>query len=106
MRIVIDIPEEIYNHTQEYEVGGFSQENDTKLFMAIKNGTPLPKGHGRLIDADELKKDNEEYIIQCPVRSEDDRQNKMVEWINEDITNAPTIIEGVRANEKNKTVFS
>ena len=54
MQIVIDIPEEIYNHTQEYEVGGFNQENDTKLFMAIKNSTPLPKEHGRLIDADEI----------------------------------------------------
>lgn len=49
MQIVIDIPEEIYSHTQEYEVGGFNRENDTKLFMAIKNGTPLPKSHGRLI---------------------------------------------------------
>ena len=55
MKIVIDIPEEIYNHTQEYEVGGFNQENDTKLFMAIKNGISLPKGHGRLIDADSMK---------------------------------------------------
>lgn len=25
------------------------------LYDAIKNGTPLPKGHGRLIDADALK---------------------------------------------------
>ena len=56
MQIVIDIPEELYKHTQEYESGGFSQENDSKLFMAIKKGTLLPKGHGRLIDADALKK--------------------------------------------------
>ena len=41
-KVLIDIPEEIYNHTQEYEVGGFNQENDTKLFMAIKNGILLP----------------------------------------------------------------
>ena len=54
MKIVIDIPEEIYNHTQEYEVGGFNQENDTKLFMAIKNGIPLPKGHGDLVDRDKV----------------------------------------------------
>lgn len=50
MKLVIDIPDEIYNHTQVYEVGGFNQENDMKLFNAIKNATPLPKGHGRLID--------------------------------------------------------
>lgn len=41
MKRIIDIPEEIYSHTQEYEVGGFNQENDTKLFMAIKNSIPL-----------------------------------------------------------------
>lgn len=57
MQIVIEIPAEIYSHTQEYEVGGFNQENDTKLFMAIKNGTPLPKGHGRLGDLDALEKE-------------------------------------------------
>ena len=54
IELVIKVSEEIYNHTQEYEVGGFNQENDTKLFMAIKNSIPLPKGHGRLIDADAL----------------------------------------------------
>ena len=54
MQIVIDIPEGIYKHTQDYEIGGFSQENDAKIFTAIKHGTQLPKGHGRLIDADKL----------------------------------------------------
>ncbi|MBO4847080.1 MAG: hypothetical protein J5525_12420 [Lachnospiraceae bacterium] len=57
IELVIKINEEIYNHTQEYEVGGFNQENDTKLFVAIKNGTPLPKGHGRLGDLDALEKE-------------------------------------------------
>lgn len=27
------------------------------LLRSVRNGTPLPKGHGRLIDADELKND-------------------------------------------------
>ena len=62
MQIVIDIPEEIYSHTQEYEVGGFNRENDTKLFMAIKNGTPLPKGHGRLKDEDAIIKAIEDRV--------------------------------------------
>ena len=38
MQIAIDIPEGIYKHTQEYEIGGFSQENDAKIFTAIKHG--------------------------------------------------------------------
>lgn len=45
MKLVIDIDEELYNHTQEFDEGCFNQENDTKLFNAIKNGTPIPKGH-------------------------------------------------------------
>jgi hypothetical protein len=49
MQIVIDIPEETYeywkNHSHEYV-----------LAEAIKNGTPLPKGHGDLIDREELLK--------------------------------------------------
>ena len=51
MQIVIDIPEE------EYEV--ILNNNYVAvcacphlLSKAIKNGTPLPKGHGRLIDFD------------------------------------------------------
>ena len=60
IELVIKIDEEIYQHTREYEVGGFNIENDTKLFIAIKNGKPLPKGHGRLIDADSIVKKMEE----------------------------------------------
>ena len=62
MEIVIKIDEKIYNHTQKYEVGGFNRENDTKLFMAIKNGTPLQKGHGRLFDERDIVNGNYEVI--------------------------------------------
>lgn len=65
IELIIKISEEIYNHTQEYEVGGFNQENDTKLFMAIKNGKPLPKGHGRLGDLDIIKKEMQNYHDDC-----------------------------------------
>ena len=49
MKIVIDIPEETYHKikTGLYDYGDMN--------IIIKNGTPLPKNHGRLIDADELK---------------------------------------------------
>ena len=63
VELAIKIPEEIYNHTQEYEVGGFNQENDTKLFIAIKNGTPLPKEHGALKDADKIKASMFAYMM-------------------------------------------
>lgn len=38
MRLVIDIPEEIVRTIRENNVGNF-------VYKAIKNGTPLPKGH-------------------------------------------------------------
>lgn len=98
MQIVIDIPEEIYSHTQEYEVGGFNQENDTKLFIAIKNGTPLPEVHGRLIDADYLRDvillhnfhgNNKNIVPYADRRGYRLRQRE----VDEGIINAPTIIQ-------------
>ena len=53
MQIVIDIPEDVYKDIQSLD-----WKNTGRLFSeewkAIHNGTPLPKGHGRLIDADVL----------------------------------------------------
>jgi hypothetical protein len=55
---------------------------------AIKNGTPLPKGHGRLIDADELKSHiNRENYKGFRIRSDGVVAFKYY------INNAPTIIE-------------
>lgn len=50
MQIVIDISEQIYlNAKADILCGG------DILVKAIKNGTPLPKGHGRLKDVDNIK---------------------------------------------------
>ena len=48
MPIVIDIPIEQYNEIVYNDVD--------KLREIIKNGTPLPKGHGKLIDSNILKR--------------------------------------------------
>lgn len=50
IELVIKIPEELYKAT----INGLNAEEIWDLRVAIKNGTPLPKGHGRLIDADDL----------------------------------------------------
>ena len=52
MKIVIDIPEEYYEAIKE-----ISDSQSTTDMLIIKNGTPLPKGHGRLIDADAYRKE-------------------------------------------------
>ena len=54
MQIVIDIPESILNTIQADEM--ISREQLAVLQVHILSGTPLPKGHGRLIDADEVIK--------------------------------------------------
>ena len=51
MQIVIDIPEEIYERIitktdYAYDV--------MRTIRAVERGKVLPKGHGRLIDADEM----------------------------------------------------
>ena len=53
MQIVIDIPEDVYKRTVFYRE--FKDLNDcVTTIKALENGIPLPKGHGRLIDADRL----------------------------------------------------
>ena len=49
MKIVIDIPETVYS---EFIAGTQSMKNDVIILNAVFDGTPLPKGHGRLIDSD------------------------------------------------------
>ena len=46
MKLVIDIPEEVYKSIQENDYCGISNGD---MYNAVKNGTPLPKGHGDLI---------------------------------------------------------
>ena len=56
MKIVIDIPEEMYQKIKETSriISGrrSGRSFDYILFNAINTGTPLPKGHGRLKDVD------------------------------------------------------
>ena len=68
MKVVIDIPDHIYNTV--VDTGKFFpyRFNTTK---AIKNGTPIPKGCGDMIDKDEYVADIKEHyfdndtVIRC-----------------------------------------
>lgn len=83
MKIVIDIDEETYKNIQSLDWKNgerwYSEE-----WKAIHHGTPLPKGHGRLIDADALNLDYE-------VEMADDW--KTAHEIANCVKYAPTIIE-------------
>ncbi len=80
MEIVIKIPEDVYKRTLFYRE--FRDLNDcVTTIKALENGIPLPKGHGRLIDENDLMPDSD-Y---------DDGEYFAVSI--EAIKDAPTIIE-------------
>lgn len=78
MKLIIDISEETYNEVC-WRGLQLCPRGDKELVNAIKNGTPLPKGHGDLIDRKALL--NRPY-----------EKGGFVEWYDE-IKHAPTIIE-------------
>ena len=50
MELVINISEDLYNAIMRVKNGKFPHHLSNAEY-AIANGTPLPKGHGELIDA-------------------------------------------------------
>lgn len=51
MQVLIEIPDEEYKKISNSNP---SYADDFSIYYAIKNGVSLPKGHGRLIDAERL----------------------------------------------------
>lgn len=78
MKIVIDINEKDYQAIKNGHIP-FS------VLDAIKNGTPLPEHHGRLIDADCVKNTLDIYVI-------NEYNGQFIR--RSDIDTIPTIIEG------------
>ena len=87
MQIVIDIPDEKYEEIMLYTQYSTPVEL-THFEEVVKNGTPIPKGHGRLIDAELLDKKRIDYIVDGYANDADDcAEFGMM------IILAPTIIE-------------
>ena len=72
MKIVIDIPEYVYKICQGHK---------DIVYQYIANGTPLPKNHGRLIDADNIKTAFPcgEYVRTESVRATIDHEQTIIE---------------------------
>ena len=81
MQVVINIPDEFYNAINEDTYG----VHRGRIYDIIRDGSVLPKGHGGLIDADEL-------VLQIAELS-GDIVNPCYGVTYSDIKNAPTIIE-------------
>ena len=83
MKIVIEISEKAY--TQAKWLHTVLDDERQDVFDAITNGTPLPKNHGRLIDADAIKF--------CEIDEIGGEYNPYLGCSKKQIDKAPTIIE-------------
>ena len=64
MKIVIDIDDDIYKSVVNNDDYVLEEDVDWILLEnAIANGIPLPKGHGRLIDADDIALIDEQFYV-------------------------------------------
>ena len=76
IELVIKIPNSLYANLSKITNGSIASK---RILDCVKNGIPIPKGHGRLIDGDELE--SRMKIGYCIVK------------------NAPTIIEADKGEE-------
>ena len=77
MQVVIEISEEDLDCIKYLKVKGWASRHE----LQILNGTPLPKGHGRLIDADVLQEDclwweTEHEVSLAPTIIEADKESE------------------------------
>lgn len=87
MEIVIDIDDNLY--TRLFDNGVDDYDCAVNMAKAIRKGTPLPKGHGRLKDVDILES-HDEY----------DGQGFTKSVYKDDIDNLPTIIEADKESKE------
>lgn len=67
IELVIKLDEEYIKQIDKirFLIGGIEDRSlQINVINAIKNGTPLPKGHGRLIDGNKLKVE-----LECGIRA-------------------------------------
>lgn len=82
MEIVVKIPDAAFEMLKEkMPMPSWIQSN---VLNAVASGTPLPKGHGRLIDADKLESRTRLYAP---------RENEGLLMRYDDLQSAPTVVE-------------
>lgn len=61
IELVIKTPESIIEHLKDGSFGARKEDRAT-LVDAVMNGTPLPKGHGRIIDESKIHKCGMDFV--------------------------------------------
>lgn len=92
MQIVINIDDNVYKRALVYkgvQLASNSANDLSELITAVANGTPLPKGHGRLLDADKIESTlhNKAFDLAGSKRFYE------IKWALKMVCDAPTIIE-------------
>lgn len=95
MQIIIDIPEDVYRNILEIPSSSmFAVDCDIDIRKGIQNGTPLPKGHGRLMDYG--------YVVDAIddwVNAGEYNYTNATDYLRNRIRNVPTIIEADKESE-------
>jgi hypothetical protein len=86
IELIVKIPHSLYANLSKIQRGSIASK---RILECVCNGTPLPKGHGRLIDADKLNR-KKKYCFQT-----ESGAFPKSEWFikADDLFSAPTIIE-------------
>ena len=88
VKIIVTLSEGQYEALKDVQFGGIGSR---MIFNAVKHGTPLPKGHGRLIDADAIEYDEESL--------ETDSSQVFLVVDKDSIDLMPTIVEADKEND-------
>lgn len=87
MQVVINIDDDVYKRALVYkdvQLASNSANDLSELITAVANGTPLPKGHGELVDKNDVVS-----VILFSKLFDSARCSEVTETLN----NIPTIIE-------------
>lgn len=92
IELVVKIPEEIYKASQIIDV---KHEDVIQIPLeVVAKGTPLPKGHGKLIDIDDIRVIELEDSLHIIRHEKGDEIDVYI--------NAPTIIEADKTENEGK----
>lgn len=104
MKIVIDISEELYKEYMDVQLArGNGKGIVSNLLNVIKNGTPLPKEHGKIVDIgriDEDKMEQDNPII-CITMNDEYIEAVSLDYLN----NLPAIMEADKESDENGIRF-
>ena len=97
MQIVIKLEDELLERINSSDPDDFDGWIESDLIQLIQDGTPLPKNHGRLIDADEMVKHIKPWTgSNAPTKYIRDRNLEFIHYLQ----NAETVLDAERREDE------